>query len=254
MTVAINLNLDPRIKGQKLKGVFDYPISTGKSYLIAAYTTDPILTDQALAAGAKFAGDIYDDILGNKIQWPLHFERLIATKDLMLRVIPRKVLFDLNKANKKQPEKLIEIPRHHDRLATKLKRNKIIPSHENMTLVDPSEFVRAVRGYSNGCMVPYTTDSHGNVSTRIGPVNKATTEELVENFHFVLQHLFDTQAPVFGTGPRAKKGNIGKYIQGINIVASQGRPLILDLETIDILKERNHQTIPLTKKWRDRTE
>jgi large subunit ribosomal protein L1 len=248
-TVSVNLNLDPRIKGQKLKGVFEHPHSTGKACSVVAYTVDTSLAEEAVLAGATFAGDIRDRILNNEIQWPMHFERLIATQDLDTVVLPRKVLVERIKQCKLVD---VQVPRMPSRLAAKLKRHKIVPSVEDKTLVIPEDMVRAVRGYSDGSYVQYVTDAHGNVSSRIGKVTMATTA-LVENFHSLLSHLFDTQPAVFGTGPRAKKGNIGKYVQSMHLTASMATPLRLDLDSIEILRERNHQFIPITKNWRQRT-
>jgi ribosomal protein L1 len=248
LTVSVNLNLDPRIKGQKLKGVFEHPHSTGKTCSVVAYTLDDGLAQQAVEAGAAFAGDLHDRIMSNEIQWPMHFDRLIATHDLDTIVLPRKILKERIRQNKLYH---VELPESASRLAARLKRHDIVPCPEDKTLVDPVDLIRAVRGYTNGCNVPYITDLHGNVTTRIGKVVMDTTK-LVENFHSVLQHLLDTQPAVFGTGPRAKKSNVGKYVQSMHIVASRVEPLRLDLDAIDILKERNYQFIPITKNWRNR--
>ena len=228
VTVVVNLNLDTRIKGQKLKGVFDLPHGiTGKGFRVAALTLDPDLAEAALSAGASYAGDIQKRILENEIQWPRDFERLIATKELENVVVPKQ-----------------------SRLARKLKRHKIVPCIEDKTLVEPEDLVTSVQKYVNGSCVPYVTSQHGAVTTRIGRV-ESESHVITENFIQVLRTLFDTQVPVFGTGPRAKKRNIGKYILGIHLVAKNGA-LPLDLELIDILAEKNQQDIPIKKNWRKR--
>lgn len=227
-TVSINLNLDPRIKGQKLKGVFDLPHGTGKKCPVVALTFDPDLAEAALGAGAAYAGDVAKRILDNEIFWPDRFERLIATKDL-----ENVVVF------KQSP------------LARRLKRYKIVPCIEDKTLVEPEDLVVSVQKYTTGSFVPYVNDLHGNVTTRLGKV-ESENRVIIENFVQVLTNLFDTQVPVFGTGPRGKKRNIGKYVLGIHLTASKTEALPLDLALIDILEKRNHQDIKITKNWRNR--
>jgi large subunit ribosomal protein L1 len=226
-SVNINLNLDPRIKGQKMRGVVDLPHGSGKSYACVALTLDPELTEAALSAGAIYAGDIEPRILSNEIQWP-KFQRLIATNDLEQNVVSK-----------------------GEKLARKLKKHKITPCVEDKTLVAPEDFVDVVRKHANGGFIMYQTDTHGNVATTIGKANFENCK-LVENFNHLLRHLFDTQSVVFGTGPRAKKKNVGKYVLGIHLTASKTSALPLDLTTIDLLCERNQQDIPVDKKWRSR--
>jgi ribosomal protein L1 len=247
-TVNVNLNLDPRIKGQKLQGVFDLPHNTAKVCRVVALTSDPDLAEAALSAGAGFAGDIVQHIISNQIQWPKSFERLITTYDFERIVVPKKLLMEKMKKNKNFR---VDLPHPPSRLAAKLKKHKIVPCSEDKTLVTPEELVDAVRGYANGGYVHYITDVHGNVTCRFGQTTMENPA-LIENFNQILRHLFETQAPVFGTGPRAKKSNIGKYVLGIHLAVSRAESYALNLDLIDILKERNHQDIPITKNWRNR--
>lgn len=226
-SVTINLNLDPRIKNQKLLGVVDMPHGSGKRCPCVALTLDPELGEAALRAGALYAGDIEQRILKNEIQWP-KFQRLIATDDLA-HVAAEKGA----------------------RLAKKLKKHKILPCVDDKTLVPPEDFVEVVRKYANGNLVRYQTSAHGNVSTMIGK-SAFENDKVVENFDHLLRHLFATQPSVFGTGPRGKKKNIGKYVLGIHITASKTAALSLDLTTINLLCEMNQQDIPFTKNWRKR--
>jgi ribosomal protein L1 len=225
--VHITLNLDWRIKAQRLRGIFDLPHSVGKPCLIAALTHDPELAEAALSAGASYAGDIEARILSNEMQWPKHFQRLVATDD-MKHIVTGKGC----------------------KLARKLKRHKINPSPDDKTLVAPEDFVEAVRKHAGGYFIKYQNDLSGNVSVMIG---KAALEnhKLVENFDWVLRHLFATRPFEFGNGPYAKKKNLGKYVLGMHMVSSKTAALPLDLTTIDILNEMNQMEVnPKDPRWK----
>lgn len=228
-SMNVNLNLDPRIKGQKLKGIFDLPHSTGKVCPVVALTHDDDLALEAVSAGAAYAGDLEQQIMDNKIQWPTNFERLVATRDMENRVVAKQ-----------------------SRLARKLRRHKITPCVEERTLVANEDLVETVRKVSIGSIIYYRTDLHGNVAARIGRV-ASERNCIAENFNEVLRHLFHTRVPVYGTGPRGKKKNIGKYVLGVHLVASGTESLALDFASVDILVEKNQEEIPFCKKWRTRT-
>jgi ribosomal protein L1 len=219
------LNLDWRIKAQRIAGIFDFPYSTGKLRSVAAATLDLDLAEEALKAGANHAGDIGPRIIRNDIQWPRNFDLIIATPELAHSVSGRTPL------------------------GRKLKRHKIVPCLEFKTIVEPEELSETVRKYAYGFITQYRNDMHGNITTKLGKF-EGDNREIIDNFHHVLRHLFDTQLTQFGNGPDAKQKNIGKYILAIHVVASQGDSYELDLDTIDILKELNQQDIPLTKNWK----
>jgi ribosomal protein L1 len=194
---------------------------------IAAATLDLDLAEQALEAGANHAGDLTERILSNQVHYPKQFQLLICTPELAHEMTGK------------------------TKLARKLKKHKITPSKETKTIVEPEEFCDAVRKYAYGFYTPYKSDLHGNISTRLARFAEPD-ENIIENFHYVLRHIFDTQLTQFGNGPDAKKKNIGKYILGIHIVASQGDSYNLNLDTIEICRELNQQTIPITpgKRWK----
>jgi large subunit ribosomal protein L1 len=227
VSTQLTMNLDWRIKTQRLEGVYDMPYSTGKLQSVAAATLDLDLAEEALKAGANHAGDLTARILSNEIQWPKQFQVVVCTPELAHEMTGK------------------------TKLGRKLKRHKITPTTELKTIVEPEEFCETVRKHAYGFYIPYKSDMHGNISTKLARFSELD-EIIIENFHYVLRHMFDTQLTQFGNGPDAKKKNIGKYILGIHIVASQADAFTLNLDSIDICRELNQQTINIVpgKRWK----
>jgi ribosomal protein L1 len=225
VTMHVLMNLDYRVKAQRISGVFDLPHPTGKLRSVAVSTLDLELAEAALNAGANHAGDVEPRILQNQIQFQRNFDVLVVTPDMAHSVTGRSTF------------------------AKRLKRYGIVPCVEFKTICEPEEVCEVVRKYAYGFFNQYKNDAHGNVSTSIGRFSLQPSQ-IVDNFHQVLRHLFDTQLTQFGNGPDAKKKNIGKYILGIHMVASQGDSFNLDLDSIEILRELNQQTVTLTKNWK----
>jgi ribosomal protein L1 len=225
VTMHVLMNLDYRVKEHRMSGVFELPHPTGKLRSVAVATSDLELAEAALNAGANHAGDVEPRILRNELKYPQGFDVLIATTDMAHTVTGRSAF------------------------ARRLNRYGIVPCVEFKTICEPEDLCVVVRKYAYGFINQYKTDTHGNVSTSIGRFSLQPSQ-IVENFHIVLRHLFDTQLTQFGNGPDAKKKNIGKYILGIHIVASQGDSFKLDLDSIELLRELNQHTVPLIKRWK----
>jgi large subunit ribosomal protein L1 len=225
VSVGLNMNLDYRVKAHRISGVFDFPHAIGKLRSVAVVTPDAELADAALNAGANYAGDLEPQIMRKQIKFPQSFDVLIATTDMTHNVTGRSTF------------------------AGRLKQYKIVPCVELKTICEPEELCEVVRKYSYGFMNQYANDTNGNVSTSIGKFS-LDTSQIVDNFHQVLRHLFKTQLDKFGNGPDAKEKNIGKYILGIHVHASQGESCTLDLDSIEILRELNQKSIPVTKNWK----
>jgi ribosomal protein L1 len=231
ISARIKLNLDPRRNGQKLKGVFEYPHSTGKGTLVAVYTKDPHLADDAVRAGARFAGDIKDRIIYNEIQWPRDFERLVTTFELENIVVHRKLLLERMKRNRSGN---IFVPDVSSELAKLLRAAQIVPSVEDRTLLEPGKLVDVVRGYVNGTIVRFSTDHDGNITTRIGKLTMSDSE-LHDNFDSLLSHLIRTQPSGFAVA-RARKRNVDQYVLDIQIIASsRADPVRLDLSCMGLV-------------------
>jgi large subunit ribosomal protein L1 len=230
ISARIKLNLDPRRTGQKLKGVFEYPHSTGKGTLVAVYTRDAELADDAVRAGARFAGDIKDRIIYNEIQWPRDFERLVTTFELENVVVHRKLLLERMKRNRSGN---IFVPDISSDLAKLLRAAQIVPSVEDRTLVEPDQVVDVVRGYVNGTIVRFATDHDGNITTRIGKLTMSDSE-LHDNFDTLLNHLRSTQPNEFAVA-RARKRKVDRYVLDIQIIASsRADPVRLDLSCMEM--------------------
>lgn len=78
--VAINLNVDPRVADQNIRGMVSMPSGTGKTVRVAVFARGKA-ADDAKAAGADFVGaeDLVEKITSRDIE----FEVCIASPDMM---------------------------------------------------------------------------------------------------------------------------------------------------------------------------
>jgi large subunit ribosomal protein L1 len=78
--VALNLNVDPRVADQNIRGMVAMPSGTGKTIRVAVFARGKA-ADDARAAGADFVGaeDLADRITSRDIE----FEVCIASPDMM---------------------------------------------------------------------------------------------------------------------------------------------------------------------------
>lgn len=78
--IALNLNLDVRKAEQALRGMLTLPHGNGKKVRVCVFAKDA-KAEEAKKAGADIVGgeDLIDDITSGK----LHFERCVATPDMM---------------------------------------------------------------------------------------------------------------------------------------------------------------------------
>jgi len=210
--VSFNLNIDPRKEGHDICGAVVLPHSFGHSAertrAVLALTADPALAQQALDAGAHRAGDLLYEVQ-KSIVLLRNYDILVATKDLKRR-----------------------LTRTNSSLQRKLKRAGLTPSVESRTLVKPEDFVHTVEKYVNYTMMQWKSDSHGNVTVPLGKI-LLPTQEIVENFQCVLQELYAVKPIDFGTGPRGRKKNRGKYVLGVFLKMTEGKALPIDLSTLE---------------------
>jgi len=148
--------------------------------------------------GAKFAGDL-GDALTHEVIKPKYFQRVVCTTEME----------DICCRTKRGSAK--------SRLVKTLKNLKMTPCVEDRTLVEPEEFVEVVRNHANGTFRKFLSGTNGCISTQIGRVDEHTPEQIIDNLNAVLQHLYAIQPEDFGTGPRSKNKNTGKYILGIHL-------------------------------------
>jgi len=213
----INLNIDPRMEGHELKGVFDLPHGAGnKAITVVALTTDEDLAISALQVGARFAGDLGDALTHHVIKHS-DIHRVVCTTEMenIVRKPPRRGAAS--------------------RLVRILKNLKMTPCLEDRTLVEPEEFVEVVKHHANGTYRRFVASKQGCVATSLGRVELHTPEQIVENMNAVLRHLYAIQPEDFGTGPIAKNKNAGKYILGIHMGNPQSGSFPLYLP--DVLSE-----------------
>jgi large subunit ribosomal protein L1 len=203
--VNVNLNIDPKLPGQELKGVFLLPHGSGKWSNVAALTSDPDLTISALAVGAHCAGDIAPMLLNGHVNLE-YIHRVVIT-----------------------PEFREACCRKSNRLAKQLKLRKLTPNQTTRTMVDPEDFVDSVFKHATGKYFKFKCTTDGIVTVNIGRVGLQTVDQAIENLREVLRHLYALQPRDFGTGPRAKRKNRNKYVLGIHVGVNSVGTVPLDL-------------------------
>lgn len=147
--VSYKLNVDPRQADQQIRGAIVLPNGTGRTQKVLVVTRGAKV-DEALAAGADFAGEkeVLDKIKGG---W-LDFDVIVATPDMM---------GELGKLGKiLGPKGLMPNP----------KTGTVTP---NVT--------QAVNEIKKG-KVEYRVDKEGNINCLIGKCS-FDTDKLVENFN-----------------------------------------------------------------------
>jgi ribosomal protein L1 len=204
--LTTNLNLTPPkpcdrfgktgIRGHKLRGVFDLPYSTGRKLRVAALTVDDALTDAAIEAGALYAGEFSLQVKSGKIKLS-NVQRLVATDDM---------------------QGMCRNPKFT--LAKKLQQHNLRPSFIDRTLVDPNDFVEAVRKHAHGHFVKFSISRQGQISVPIGKILDAKVEEISENLQAVLRQVYAIQPKHFEAGRQIKEENKGKYVLDLHLSAN----------------------------------
>lgn len=213
--VCVKLNLDYRVKTNRMKGTFDLPHGAAKQGNIAALTYNDELKVAALLNGAVIAGDLaFRYKIQEMTSYMDYLDRVVATTDME-----------------------VEFQRP-GRFRSKMKKQKLIPCFEYKTLVSPDDFAETIYKHVNGFYRPYVTTHHGNVTTNIGRMRQDDSE-IEANLNYVLEHLFENRPDDFGTGPSRKKKNIGIFVLGMHLMGGRGFSIPLDLESFPILREKN---------------
>lgn len=216
MSLNMHLNLDYRVKSNRMHGVFDLPHGLGRRTKIAAYTYDDESKVQAMMAGAEIAGDLVQLVRSKN-------ENLIDLR-MFDRVVADTEVEDIfTRANK---------------MRTSLRKHKMLPCFEEKTLVNPGDFEEAVYKHVHGLYRPYITDHHGNVTSCIGRASQDNSQ-LSENVNCILAQLFEARPECFGTAPSRKKGNIGIFLLGLHLCGASSVALEIDLDSIPILSKLN---------------
>jgi ribosomal protein L1 len=195
--------------GQNISGVVDLPHSFGteRTQRVLALTHDQNLADQALEVGAQSAGNLLYELR----------KRIILIRDYDLVVASMDMKKDLSLRRTTVP-----------RILSKF---SMTPSSEMRTLVKADEFVETVEKFVNNTRMRWATDRHGNVTVPLGKV-LLPTSHLVENCERLLQDFYRMRPLDFGSGPRGRPKNVGKYVLGIIVTMTEGKALPIDLSTV----------------------
>lgn len=216
---SFNLNIDPRLEGHDLAGAVDLPHGLMGDHghgrrrrHVLALTRDPDLAQQALDVGAHRAGDLLHDLRTRAVPLNRECDVIVACTDMKKALAARK------------GSSRTGVPRI-------LSKFSLTPAVETKTLVPPENFVDAVAHYVHYITVQYRADLHGNVTVPLGKVLLPTTH-LVENCHAWLREFYNRRPVDFGTGPRGRPKNRGKYVLGVMLKLTEGRALPVDLSTV----------------------
>jgi large subunit ribosomal protein L1 len=209
ISLALQLNLDPRKPGQSLRGSLALPHGNGKKFAVAVFTDDPALAQQALDRGAVAAGGAsLIESIKNGTTSVASIQRTIATPEMMpelasvARLLGPRGLMPNPKLNTIQPKEL---------------------------LLDSLESQQS--GISN-----YRTDKEGIVRIGIGK-GSFGVEKLLDNVRELMNEIQGVKPDNFGKGKKgsSKGSNKGtKYYLKAHLSSTQGKKsMLVDLRTID---------------------
>ena len=209
ISMALQLNLDPRKPGQALRGSLALPHGNGKKFAVAVFTDDAEVAKEALERGAVAAGgaSLIESIKNGGISLT-SIDRTLATPEIMteLSVVARLL----------GPRGLMPNPK----LSTIQPKDKIIDSLESQQ-----------SGISN-----YRTDKTGIVRLSIGK-GSFGVDKLMDNVRELMNEIQAVKPESFGKGKKgsSKGSNKGtKYYLKAHLSSTQGKnSYLVDLRTID---------------------
>jgi large subunit ribosomal protein L1 len=209
ISMALQLNLDPRKPGQSLRGSLSLPHGNGKKFAVAVFTDDANLAQQALEMGAVAAGgtNLIESIKNGSTSLT-SIERTIATPELMseLSAIARLL----------GPRGLMPNP----------KLNTIQPKEHVLTTLE-----RQMSGISN-----YRTDKTGIVRLSLGK-GSFGVDKLTDNVRELMNEIQAVKPDSFGKGKKGSGKGSGKgtkYYLKAHLSSTQAKQSVLvDLRTID---------------------
>jgi large subunit ribosomal protein L1 len=212
-SVNFKLNLDWRVKSNRMHGTFEIPHGLGRRSKVAAYTYDDELKVQALIAGAEIAGDMEHRVRENGYNLAM-LDRVVADTELE------------------------DIMKRPNKFRSSLKRQSLIACVEEKTLVSPDDFAETVYKHVHGIYRPYQTDHHGNITTAVG---RASMEDwqIDENVAAVMMQLFEARPDCFGTGPSRKKQYIGIFLLKMHMTGALNMSVEIDLDSFPFLLKLN---------------
>lgn len=205
-TLVAHLNINPKMPGQRVKGMLELPHSLQNP--VKVYVLCPRYWKKAVKeAGARRAGEIADKLCIADID-PTKKFRFISTTKLWKKYGPHG-------------------------LGRIMSRNRKIPSYEDCTLVDDeNDLVDVVKKH---VMNKYTringSKSKGYVWVLVGPED-FEPQKIVENLYAVLRHLDAAKPKDFGTGPKSKEKNRGKYFLKLQLGLTEMGTFDLDMNHV----------------------
>ena len=210
ISLALQLNLDPRKPGQSLRGSLSLPHGNGKVFSVAVFTDDPDLAAQALERGAVAAGgsSLVESIKNGRTSLA-SFQRTIACPEIMPQLSSIARLLG--------PRGLMPTP-------------KLDTVVSNQVLLDALERQRS--GISN-----YRTDREGVLHVGLGR-GSFGVEKLMDNVREFMNRVQAIKPESFGkgkkTGGKGGAGKGAKYYLKAHLSATQSKKSVaLDLRTID---------------------
>ena len=93
--------------------------------------------------------------------------------------------------------------------------------------------------YSRGYYKAYGSTINGNLVTVCGSLWEHSNQQFLENMESILQELFDKRPSSFGYHFNAKKHLRGQYVLALKLAAPGQKAVLIDLNDIKILRERN---------------
>jgi len=189
--VAIKLTVDPRRSDQMVRGVCALPNGTGKNSRVAVFAVGD-KAEEAKTTGADVVGA--EDLVESISKGELHFDRCIATPDMMPLV---------------------------GRVAKILGPRGLMPNPKVGTVTLDIE--RAVRDSKSGGSVEFRIDKASIVHAGVGKISFAD-QDIVANVQAFIKAVSDSK-------PQGIKGT---FIRGISVSSSMGVGVALDLARLSL--------------------
>ena len=207
ISMALQLNLDPRKPGQSLRGSLALPHGNGKRFAVAVFTDDPDLAQQALDQGAIAAGgaSLIESIQSGTLPLTI-IDRSIATPEMM------PVLSSI---------------------ARLLGPRGIMPNPK-LNTIQPKEAILETLANQQSGISNYRTDKEGIVRLSVGK-GSFGVDKLSDNVRELMNEIQAVKPESFGKGKKGKGGGKGtKYYLKAHLSSTQGKnSVMVDLRTID---------------------
>lgn len=209
VSIAVQVNLDPRKPNQSLRGRVALPHGTGRAPRIAVFSLSPSVVEAALGRGAVAAGgEDFAKAIAAGERSPAEFDEVLATPD---------VLSVLRASG----------------VARVLGPRGLMPNAKTGDVVVESEVPVRIKERLAGAVSYRTQKNDGLVHL---PVGKASfgVQKLSRNVRAVMEALADTEPELDKKAKKARVGGKGgRFLLKAHLSATQGPGLRLDMRTAD---------------------